>query len=182
MAHTLYVRYHSGDPSVPHRGRARIARRRAERLYRASIALMPPPLPRLPIVTQAEVRRATRIEVGKRRRDRMRRAAQAGLRSLGFVRETTTASGSSYYVGAFAPRFERVLVRVSDHAVPMTPERESLSFTWARDGFEIITAPETSTMRKVRAALAALAREIHTSGSSDLRENGSFPEIFAFSS
>lgn len=68
-----------------------------------------------------------------------RRWVQGWLRRLGYRREMTSDSGSSYYALPFA----RATVRVSDHEVPHTIEREDArsagQWSWSRCGTHLDT-------------------------------------------
>jgi len=89
----------------------------------------------------AELRRARAVEkrratIAAKRADpteQTRRWLQDWLRRLGFRREYRSQSGSAYYRHAA----QDVVVRVADHDVPLTAEREDAGFTWARHGWSL---------------------------------------------
>jgi len=72
----------------------------------------------------------------------LRRTAQAALRAAGFVRDVTSGSGSNYYTRPNG-QHELLRIRLADHELPETPERE-----WNRAqgraccDFEIILTPD----------------------------------------
>ncbi|MBL4701668.1 MAG: hypothetical protein JKX85_10470 [Phycisphaeraceae bacterium] len=90
-----------------------------------------------------------------------RRGAQSELRKLGYRREKTTESGSSYYWNV-TKLGVRVTIRVTDHGVPMTDAREAASnagyHTWA-DGEDTIMLGEY-TPSTVRDAVRSLVESI----------------------
>lgn len=97
---------------------------------------------------------AAASEIRRRRAARLRRVAQAGLRKLGYVRQTTTDSGSCYYINR--ETFDRI--RISDHDVPMTMERLESNWSWATHGRTVKIDVDTQTVRSVRRQLAEISQ------------------------
>ena len=76
------------------------------------------------------------------------------LRRLGFRRETQTRSGSLYYVHTDTG----VRVRVSDHEVPDTAEREAAGGGW-RLGWNVLIGDDWSPVDAAR-ELVSIRRDV----------------------
>ena len=74
-----------------------------------------------------------------------RRDVLACIRRLGFRRETETKSGSLYYIHEQTG----VRVRVYDHEVPLTDEREHNGGGW-RSGWNVLIGDEFEPMDAAR--------------------------------
>lgn len=81
-----------------------------------------------------------------------RRRVLAQLRALGYRRAYASRSGSLYY------RRGEDVVRVSDHAVPMTDERLRDPASWAHGGRWEIRLDESEA--RIQAALDNIAEEV----------------------
>jgi hypothetical protein len=109
---------------------------------------------RLALIAEREAarrREASRRSAAARAADPVEQLRQwtfRWLRRIGLTRETRTGSGSAYYsVGSCR-------VRVSDHDVPMTDERQHNvdhgGFSWATHGWTIRINEQTSRMDVAR--------------------------------
>jgi len=85
-------------------------------------------------------------EQSERRILALRKQVSTSLVALGF--ELERQKGGSTYWWMLTPSGERAQVRVSDHSVPLTPEREHNlaggGFSWARQGLELLITHTTT--------------------------------------
>lgn len=138
------------------RARALAARAPAEPPNRLWLALGAREHARLVARNRAEAQAQAQAEEAIAR---ARRCAQSALRAAGFERETTTASGSSYYWRS--ENGKRVRVRVSDHALPATDERVyNREQGWSCCEREIIYCRTTRAGERRAIGSAELARAI----------------------
>lgn len=88
-----------------------------------------------------------------------KRWATKWLRKLGFARECTTESGSSYYERFIGNRWVRI--RVADHNVPWTQERAEAAWSWATHGRQIDV---TQSYMEIARKLVEIRQQVRDAG------------------